>query len=97
MPSMLTERVPCQVSGGAACGEGGLTNCAGGNSDPVMYGFAGRSFNFLGAPGKIYNIISTQNMQVSLGIHCSAILIMVYTRTCEADHASHCFMPTIYK
>lgn len=29
-----------------------------------MYGFAGRSFNFIGDPGKIYNIISTQNMQV---------------------------------
>lgn len=52
-----------QVSGGASCGSGGLSNCAGGNSDPVMYGFAGRSFNFMGDPGKIYNIISTQNMQ----------------------------------
>lgn len=31
-----------------------------------MYGFAGRSFNFIGDPGKIYNIISTQNMQVGL-------------------------------
>ena len=94
---MLTEWASCQVSGGAACGEGGLTNCAGGNSDPVMYGFAGRSFNFLGAPGKIYNIVSTQNMQVSLGMHCSAILIMVHIRTCEADHASHWFIPVIHK
>ncbi len=31
-----------------------------------MYGFAGRLFNFIGDPGKIYNIISTQNMQVGL-------------------------------
>lgn len=54
-----------QMSGGAACGSGGLSNCAGGNSDPVMYGFAGRSFNFIGDPGKIYNVISTQNMQAS--------------------------------
>ena len=28
-----------------------------------MYGFAGRSFNFIGDPGKTYNIISTQNLQ----------------------------------
>ncbi len=38
--------------------------CAGGNSDPVMYGFAGRSFNFMGEVGKIYSIISTQTLQV---------------------------------
>jgi hypothetical protein len=30
-----------------------------------MYGFAGRSFQFLGEPGKIYSIISTLNMQVT--------------------------------
>jgi hypothetical protein len=46
------------------CGVGGLTNCGGGNSDPVMYGFAGRAFNFIGDSGKIYNIISTLNIQV---------------------------------
>lgn len=28
-----------------------------------MYGFAGRSFNFMGEVGKTYSIISTQNMQ----------------------------------
>ncbi len=46
------------------CGVDGATNCAGGNSDPVMYGFAGRAFNFIGEPGNIYNIISTLNIQV---------------------------------
>ncbi|CAL8466272.1 g5808 [Coccomyxa elongata] len=58
------------VSGGTAtaaqCGVGGNPACAGGNSDPVMYGFAGRSFNFMGEVGKIYNIISTQTLQVSM-------------------------------
>ena len=49
----------------SSCGAGGLTNCGGANSDPVMYGFAGRSFNFIGEVGKFYNIISTQNMQVT--------------------------------
>jgi hypothetical protein len=29
-----------------------------------MYGFAGRSFQFLGEPGKVYNIISSQTLQV---------------------------------
>ena len=29
-----------------------------------MYGFAGRAFNFMGESGKIYNIISTLNIQV---------------------------------
>jgi hypothetical protein len=29
-----------------------------------MYGFAGRAFNFIGDSGKIYNIISTLNIQV---------------------------------
>ena len=48
----------------AQCGVGGNPACAGGNSDPVMYGFAGRSFNFMGEVGKIYNIISTQALQV---------------------------------
>jgi hypothetical protein len=45
------------------CGANGNPSCAGANSDPVMYGFAGRSFNFIGDPGKTYNIISTQNLQ----------------------------------
>ncbi|BDA51370.1 hypothetical protein COCOBI_18-2470 [Coccomyxa sp. Obi] len=58
------------VSGGTAtaaqCGVNGNPACAGGNSDPVMYGFAGRSFNFMGEVGKIYNIISTQTLQVSM-------------------------------
>lgn len=45
-----------------------------------MYGFAGRSFNFMGDVGKIYNIISTQTLQVrgpSFGhISCSdAVLV----------------------
>jgi hypothetical protein len=31
-----------------------------------MYGFAGRSFQFQGEPGKIYNIISTLDLQVCL-------------------------------
>ncbi len=48
-----------------SCGTNGLANCGGGNSDPVMYGFAGRSFNFIGEVGKFYNIISTQNLQVT--------------------------------
>ncbi|KAK9902757.1 hypothetical protein WJX75_005073 [Coccomyxa subellipsoidea] len=48
------------------CGVNGNPACAGGNSDPVMYGFAGRSFNFIGEVGKIYNIISTQTLQVSM-------------------------------
>ncbi|EIE18014.1 hypothetical protein COCSUDRAFT_45691 [Coccomyxa subellipsoidea C-169] len=49
-------------------GSGGFvtTLSGGGNSDPVMYGFAGRAFNFMGDSGKIYNIISTLNIQVSM-------------------------------
>ena len=35
-----------------------------------MYGFAGRSFNFIGEVGKFYNIISTQNMQVTRRSTC---------------------------
>lgn len=49
----------------SSCGRNGLANCGGANSDPVMYGFAGRSFNFIGEVGKFYNIISTQNLQVT--------------------------------
>lgn len=52
------------------CGAAGNPSCGGGNSDPVMYGFAGRSFNFIGDVGKTYNIISTQNLQVL--IHSAA-------------------------
>ena len=52
-------------TGTVKCGQNGLPSCAGGNSDPVMYGFAGRSFNFMGEVGKIYSIISTQTLQAS--------------------------------
>jgi hypothetical protein len=38
-----------------------------------MYGFAGRSFNFIGEVGKIYNIISTQTLQVSASF-CPSVL-----------------------
>ncbi|CAL8466281.1 g5817 [Coccomyxa elongata] len=65
-PTLVSAAVGTVTSSTKGCGAGGSTNCAGGNSDPVMYGFAGRAFNFMGEPGNIYNIISTLNIQVSM-------------------------------
>ena len=36
-----------------------------GCADPIMTGFGGRSFNFIGEPDKIYNLISSKNHQMS--------------------------------
>ena len=36
-----------------------------GCADPIMTGFGGRSFNFLGEADKIYNLISSKDHQMS--------------------------------
>ena len=74
-PSSIQNLLPGCSASGAACGLTGSASCAGANSDPVMYGFAGRSFNFIGDPGKIYSIISTQNLQVPCAPHCACPLL----------------------
>lgn len=86
----------------AQCGVDGNPACAGGNSDPVMYGFAGRSFNFMGEVGKIYNIISTQTLQVwhSPSMHALAAQCQLtwqaanFTVTRTHDSTNSAFHPT---
>lgn len=39
----------------------------------MMTGFTGRSFNFYGDVGKTYNLISSQNHQVSRPLYCSLL------------------------
>ena len=82
------------------CGVNGNPSCSGSVGDPVMYGFAGRSFNFIGDVGKIYNIISAENIQASMLFRPifshAALAAACPAQTCNACgtmqglHAPHC-------
>ena len=47
------------------CLQSWKTDCSRGVGDPILSGFTGRSFNFNGTVGKIYNLVSSKHHQLS--------------------------------
>ena len=66
-----------------------------GKGDPIMTGFGGRAFEFLGQPGKIYSLLSERYHQVglpgnTLQIHHKALAQSLTTRHHSARAEACC-------
>ena len=70
---------------------------AAGKGDPIMTGFGGRAFEFLGQPGSVYSLLSEKFHKVSTSAAIALKISPVLLGTCQSspDNApTRCCMGT---